>query len=196
VTAGFDGSRWKDTTALVVTEVESGFQHRFGLWIPEECPDGEVPVAEVDEAVDEMFSRWRVIRFYGDPARGWDQHLATWSGRHGPKVVAEFYTDSRNIRKTALMCRSYAQAIQAGEVSNDGDDDFAQHIGHAQKRDTRLQDDDGRFLWVMAKERPDSPKRIDLAMAGGLSWQARLDALAKGGWEPAPEASRTVLVFR
>jgi hypothetical protein len=34
VTGGFDGSRWKDTTGLVVTEVESGFQHRFGLWIP------------------------------------------------------------------------------------------------------------------------------------------------------------------
>jgi hypothetical protein len=196
VTGGFDGSRWKDTTALVVTEVETGFQHRFGLWVPEEQPDEEVPVLEVDEAVAEMFERWRVIRFYGDPARGWDAHLATWSGRHGPKVVAEFYTDSRNLRKTALMCRSYAQAIAADEVSNDGHEDFWQHIGYAQKRDTNYLDDEGKPLWVMSKERPDSPKKIDLAMAGGLSWQARLDALAAGKWEPEPEVDSTVLVFR
>jgi hypothetical protein len=163
---------------------------------PEDCPGGEVPIAEVDEAVAEMFERWHVVRFYGDPARGWDARLADWSGRHGPRVVAEFYTDSRNIRKTATMCRSYAQAIHAGEVTNDGDDDFGQHIGAAQKRDTRLQDDEGKFLWVMAKERPDSPKKIDLAMAGGLSWQARLDALAAGGWEPEPPVDSTVFVFR
>lgn len=196
VTAGFDGSRWRDTTALVVTEVETGFQHRFGLWVPEDCPDEEVPVTEVDAAVVEMFDRWRVIRFYGDPARGWDARLADWSGRHGPKVVAEFYTDSRNLRRTALMCRSYAHAIHAGEATNDGDDDFWQHIGAAQKRDTNMRDDEGKPLWVMAKERPDSPKKIDLAMAGGLSWQARLDALAAGNWEAEPEVDSTVFVFR
>lgn len=202
VTGGFDGSRWRDTTALVVTEVATGFQQRFGLWVPEELPDGEVPVAEVDQQVAEMFSRWHVVRFYGDPARGWDERLAAWSGKHGPKVVAEFYTDSRNLRKTALMCRTYRFAIAAGEVSNDGDQDFADHIGHAQKRDTNLRDDEadpadgGKFLWVMTKERADSPKKIDLAMAGGLSWQARLDALAAGGWEPEKPIDSTVFVFR
>ena len=201
VTGGFDGSRWRDTTALVVTEIATGFQQRFGLWIPEECPDQEVPAVEVDQSVAEMFERWRVIRFYGDPARGWDTRLAAWSGTHGPKVVAEFYTDSRNLRKTALMCRSYRLAIAAGEVPNDGDEDFTEHIGNARKRDTNLRDEEAnedttsRFLWVMTKERPDSPQKIDLAMSGGLSWQARLDVLAKGGWEPEPE-DNTVLVFR
>lgn len=196
VTAGLDGSRWKDTTALVVTEIETGFQQRFGLWVPEDLPDGEVPVVEVDQAVAEMFDYWHVVRFYGDPARGWDARLADYSGRHGPKVVAEFYTDSRNLRRTALMCRSYAQAIKAGEVTNDGDDDFLLHIGAAQKRNTNMQDDEGKFLWVMTKERPDSPRKIDLAMAGALSWQARLDAMAKGSWEPEPEQDHSILVLR
>lgn len=202
VTAGFDGSRWRDTTALVVTEIATGFQHRFGLWIPEDCPDGEIPVAEVDQQVAEMFSRWHVARFYGDPARGWDERLAVWSGKHGPKVVAEFYTDSRNLRKTALMCRAYRFAIAAGEATNDGDEDFAEHVGNAQKRDTNLRDDESgedsgsKFLWVMTKDRPDSLKKIDLAMAGGLSWQARLDVLAKGSWQPEPEQDTSVLVFR
>ena len=43
-----------------------------------------------------------------------------------------------------------------------------------------MSDEDGTPLWVMEKERHDSPNKIDLAMAGGLSWQARLDSLAKG----------------
>jgi hypothetical protein len=184
VTGGFDGSRWKDTTALIVTDVETGFQHRFGLWIPEELPGGEVPVADVDEVVADMFGRWKVLRLYGDPAQGWDVKLAEWSGRHGPKVVAEFYTDSRNLRKTATMCKAYADAIKGGEVTNDGDDVFAQHIGAAQKRDIRQLDDEGKPLWVMAKERHDSPKKIDCAMAGGLSWQARLDIIAAGPTRP------------
>ncbi len=180
VTAGFDGSRWKDTTALVVTEVETGFQHLFALWVPEEQPDGEVPVGEVDEAVAEAFRRWRVLRLYGDPAQGWDDPLARWAGRHGPKKVAMFYTDSRNLRRTASMCRGYAAAIKSGEARNDGDGRFARHIGAAQKRDIHMQDEDGTPLWVMTKERHDSPNKIDAAMAGGLSWQARLDALSAG----------------
>ncbi|MGI5144804.1 hypothetical protein ACQEVC_45555 [Plantactinospora sp. CA-294935] len=195
VTAGLDGARWRDTTALVVTEIETGFQHRFGLWIPEESPGGEIKVAEVDDAVAEMFERWRVLRFYGDPAAGWDDPLSRWSGTHGPKVVAFWYTDSRNLRKTAFMCRTYSAAIRAGEVTNDGDDAFTRHIGAAQKRFTNMVDDEGQRLWVMAKERHDSPKKIDCAMAGGLSWQARLDVLASGLWSPEPEDTR-VIVFR
>jgi hypothetical protein len=183
VAAGFDGSRWKDTTGLVVTDIETGLQVPFGLWVPEDCPGSEVPVGEVAALVAEMFKTWRVLRFYGDPAQGWDTPLADWSGRHGPKVVAEFYTDSRNLRKTASMCRSYAAAIHAGEVTHTGDDVFARHIGAAQKRGIRMEDEDGTPLWVMTKERHDSPNKIDLAMAGALSWQARLDVLAGGGWQ-------------
>jgi hypothetical protein len=180
VSAGFDGSRWKDTTALVVTHIETGFQHLAALWIPEDCQGGEVPVGEVDDAVADLFRRWKVLRLYGDPAQGWDDPLARWAGKHGSKRVAMFYTDSRNLRKTATMCRGYAAAIKSGEVTNDGNQTFARHIGAAQKRDIHMQDEDGTPLWVMSKERHDSPKKIDAAMSGGLSWQARLDALAAG----------------
>jgi hypothetical protein len=180
VAVGFDGSRWRDVTALILTHLDTGFQTRFASWAPEECPDAEVPVGEVDAAVEDIFQRWRVMRFYGDPAQGWDDPLARWAGKHGPKVVALFYTDSRNLRKTATMCRTYAAAIRGGDVTHDGDEVFARHIAAAQKRDVKMVDEDGAPLWVMAKERHDSPNRIDCAMAGGLSWQARLDAIASG----------------
>lgn len=179
VTLGFDGSRWKDTTGLVLTHVETGWQKVAGLWKPEELAEG-VPTGEVDAIVDEVFRVYDVLRLYGDPAAGWDESLAKWAGKYGHKRVFEFYTDSRNLRATAQMCRTYATAIKAGEVTNDGDADFARHIGNAQKREIRMVDEDGTPLWVMEKERHDSPNKIDLAMAGGLSWLARLHAISKG----------------
>lgn len=180
VTGGLDGSRWKDTTAFVLTDVLTGLQVRAGLWEPELLQSGEVPVGEVIETVADAFRRFKVLRIYGDPAQGWDDPLAQLAGRFGPKNVVFWYTDSRNLRKTAGMCRSYAGAIRAGEVTNDGDDKFYRHIGAAQKRDIHQLDEDGVPLWVMEKERHDSPNKIDLAMAGGLSWQARLDVIALG----------------
>jgi hypothetical protein len=41
-------------------------------------------------------------------------------------------------------------------------------------------DDEERPLWTIKKERPDSPNKIDLVMAGCLSWEARGDAIADG----------------
>jgi hypothetical protein len=180
VTVGLDGSRWKDTTAVVVTDVATGWQWARGLWVPEDCPGGEVPVGEVVATVDDVFAQFNVLRMYGDPAQGWDEPLAQLAGKHGPKKVVFFYTDSRNLRNTAVMCSNYAGAIKGGEVTNDGDDRFGRHIGAAQKRFIRMVDDEGKPLWVMAKERHDSPNKIDLAMAGGLSWQARLHVIAAG----------------
>jgi hypothetical protein len=178
VAVGFDGSRWKDTTALILTCMETGHQVRRGLWVPTEAEP--VDPVEVDQVVDDVFSTFDVARLYGDPAQGWDEQLAKWSGKYGPKRVAFFYTDSRNLRRTATMCRAYATAIRTGALTHDGDEDFERHIAAAQKRDIRMTDEDGTPLWVMEKERHDSLKKIDLAMAGALSWQARLDAMAAG----------------
>lgn len=178
VTAGLDGSKFKDTTALVVTHLETGWQWARAVWIPTE--DEPVDSVEVDQVIEDVFDTFAVMRLYGDPAQGWDINLARWSGKYGHKRVSEFYTDSRNLRRTAIMCRAYATAIRSGTVTNDGDKVMLDHIGAAQRRDIRMEDEDGAPLWVMEKERHDSPNKIDYAMAGGLSWQARLDSLAAG----------------
>jgi phage terminase large subunit-like protein len=41
-------------------------------------------------------------------------------------------------------------------------------------------DEDGKPMWTIQKERPDSPAKIDAAMAAVLAWEARNDAVAKG----------------
>ena len=35
-------------------------------------------------------------------------------------------------------------------------------------------------MWLIRKERSDSPKKIDAAIAAVLSWEARRDAIASG----------------
>src|SRR5690606_16983119 len=39
VSLGFDGARWKDTAALVVTDLRTGLQDVAGFWRPEDYPE-------------------------------------------------------------------------------------------------------------------------------------------------------------
>lgn len=185
ITLGFDGARYRDATALVATHVRWRFQWPLGIWERplDTAGDGwEVPADEVDAAVHDAFTRYRVLRMYGDPApaMGWDLKLAEWAGRYGPKRVVLFHTDARELRKTARAVMSYAAAIRQGDVTHTGDEQLSQHIGNARKRLLRMLDENGQPLWVLEKERHDSPFKIDGAMAAVLSWRARLDVIAAG----------------
>jgi hypothetical protein len=89
--------------------------------------------------------------------------------------------------------RAYKTAQTTGQVLNNGDPTFARHIANSRRGVLKILDDDDTPLWTIYKERPDSELYIDAAMAGCLSWQARLDALAKGGGR---RVDRTVTVYR
>jgi hypothetical protein len=65
-------------------------------------------------------------------------------------------------------------------VSHDGIRDLARHIGNARRSDLPQLDEQGKKLWLIQKERPDSPQKIDGAVAAVLSWEARTDAVAAG----------------
>lgn len=181
VTLGFDGARWRDSAGFVATHIETGHQ-----WVPafwenvDELDEWEVTDEQVDGAMAEIMDRWRVVLSYNDPPR-FEANVAKWAGRHGPKRVLEWPTN-QPLRIGRTM-RAYRTAQTAGQLSHDGDDAMARHIANARRHDLNVRDDDDTPLWTIYKERPDSAKFIDLAMAGSLSWQARLDALTKGGWQ-------------
>lgn len=184
IAVGFDGSRWQDSTGLVLTDID-GNQTPFDVWEHDGTEDWQVPEAQVDAAIEEIFTRWNVVRFYGDPAQGWDDGISRWAGKYGPKKVMFFYTDSRNTKQIATACRAYSSAIRSSEVHYCGsarveENVFTKHVANCRKRMTSLRDEDEQPLWVIEKERRDSPFKIDLAMCAVLSWRARLDALAKG----------------
>lgn len=181
ITLGFDGSLTEDATALVATELATGFQWPVGIWEkPPGQPDWYVDKEDVDQRVRWAFGEFEVIRMYADPSK-WDSWIADWAGEFGAKRVVAWSTTL--YRKMATALKSYANAIEGGEVTNSGDAAFARHIGNAQKNTQTFRDDDGTPLWLIQKDRPGSPNKIDAAMAGCLSWRARLDAVAAGALE-------------
>lgn len=203
VTLGFDGAQTDDSTALIACEIATGFVFPLGIW---ERPPGEkdwrVPEERVDEAVADAYARYQVPRFYGDPFY-WGNWFNVWAGRHGASVVV---WPTNKYRKMADAVRAFNNAMQdepveleplepeapgdvapakaaenlARRLSHSGDKNLARHIGNAHKMLLNFRDRKGERLWVISKDRPDSPQKMDAAVAAVLCWEARRDAIAAG----------------
>ncbi|MFA7462033.1 MAG: hypothetical protein WCY59_02665 [Anaerovoracaceae bacterium] len=178
IVLGFDGAQFRDAVGLVGTHVETGFQFVLGAW---ECPYGkegnwQVPVEEVDATVKAAFERFDVWRMYADPPY-WQSWISKWAGDYPEKVV-EWWTNRTKAMAYAL--KSFRTSITAGDISHEGNEVLHRHIGNSHKHDLPQRDEEGEPLWLIRKERHDSPNKIDLAMAAVLSWEARNDAIAAG----------------
>jgi phage terminase large subunit-like protein len=195
ITLGFDGSISRDSSALIGCTRD---RHWFvvDMWERPLGPAGNgwvVPQAEVDQAVRTAMARWKVVRMYGDP-REYKAWLAAWAAEFkdnkGKDIVAEFPTNSAGRFAPAVGAADVG--IRNGEMSHDGDSRLARHIANAHKLYVRLRVDDGEQRpFVIQKDRPHSPRKIDGAVAGVLADAARNDALAAGLMveeiTPAPE---------
>jgi phage terminase large subunit-like protein len=179
ITLGFDGAMFHDSTAIVATHIQTGYQWVAGLW---ECPIGregwQVPTAEVDGCVADMFRRYIVWRMYADPPY-WQSWIAKWSGLYGEERVIEWWTNRRRQMSAAL--ENFNTAIREGAIPHADDANYTRHLANARREDlTGQKDEQGKAVWLIRKERPDSPHKIDVGMAGVLSWEARTDAIAAG----------------
>lgn len=191
ITLGFDGSRRRsktvtDATALIACRVADG--HVFEpleecVWEQPAGPAGEnwrVPVARVGAAVDECFRRYRVVGFFADPAR-WETYVARWEARYGPRLKVRASRDHpiewwMTGGRTSLQVRLYEQfhgAVVDGELTHDGSYALTRHVLNARRRPSRSG-------LLIAKEHPDSPRKIDAAVAATLAYGARMQALARG----------------
>ncbi len=178
ITLGFDGSRYDDATALVACEVETGHLATLGIWErPHEPGPWEVPEPLVLEAVGAAFGRWRVWRMYADPPY-WETTIALLAKEHGEEVVVRWRTNQWTKMSDAL--RAFATAMKAKQLTHDDNEDLTRHVGNAHKQLLRSLDSDRKPQWVITKERKDSPKKIDGAMAATLANEARRDALTEG----------------
>jgi hypothetical protein len=178
ISIGFDGSRTNDATGIVGTEIRTGRQFVIACWERPENADSEweVPAGEVDQAMEDAFVRWNVVMAFCDPPY-WESYVDAWAGRW-PKKVVRFYTN--RLSKMASEVKAYVTAWKASEVTCDGDKRFLAHLANARKRELEQRDDKGERLYVMEKERKDSPLKMDLAMCGCLSWAARGKAVSDG----------------
>src|SRR6185312_15929220 len=170
------------------------------------------PGAEVDDVVAMAFERWDVWRMYADPYY-WDTHVADWVARYRnrrrePRVF-EWPTNTH--KKMALSIKAYIAAMREGALlldepdraarlatkawSYDGHPVFKNHLANARKKYINILDEDEQNLFVISKERPDSPLKIDAAMAGCLSWEAYRDALAAGIQASSRRSRRPVSIM-
>lgn len=178
IAIGFDGARFHDSTALVGVHLEDRHEFLIACWEkPSEVEDDdwEVPRDEVDDAVTEAFDRWKIALAYADPPY-WDDEVDRWCGRFG--AWRKWFTSNR--KAMAYSVRSWDQLLRSGAMSHDGSDVLTRHTLNAQRKELPMRDDEGRFLWSIAKKAPKSPLKIDARVAGILAQEAAGDAIAKG----------------
>ena len=194
IALGFDGSRFRDSTALVGTVIETGYQWVLRAWDrPEGVEEWEVDEGQVNAAVHLAFERYMVHRMYCDPY-WWEETIGRWAGEFGDKTVLFFHTN-RQLAKLTRVIKAYETAVRTGELTHDRDPEFAAHIANAVKRDVNMVDETGDRLYTLGKEAKNSHRKIDRAMAALLSWQARVDCLADGVGASSVYESRGILTL-
>ena len=187
VTAGFDGARFRDATAITITEIATGRQMLLGCWErPENLEEWEVPEDEVSDLVADMMSRYQVWRMYCDPPH-WTETVASWAARW-PDQVIEWHTQIKSRMVPAL--RTYVEALDSGLVTfsaNVWRDVLIRHMGHAARRELKTLDEFGQPQWILQKQDGRLEDKFDAAMAAVLSWTACVDARREGA-QPKPKS--------
>lgn len=172
IAIGFDGSLYDDATALVGCRLRDGKLFVIGLWEkPDDAGDDwEVNVTEVDASIYKAFKYYRVAWVYADPFY-WQDIIDRWAFEFGEKIVFKFPTNRERPMCEAIE-RFHTSALTQ-QLKHDGNADLQRHVLNAVTREVR----NG---YLISKERPKSKKKIDLAVAAILAYEARGDAIADG----------------
>lgn len=183
IVIGVDGARYVDALAVIATHVKTGYQWPLGIWErpPAAGDDYEHPMDDVDGVVIDAFERYKVWRVYIDPGSQYANItplMEKWQGRWSEKKIIRWQMNRP--KPTAYMIRNYISAVMTGDLCHAGDDLFTSHISNARRQRVNVYDEDKEQMYVLQKETPHSPHKIDAAAAGALSWQARGDAIADG----------------
>jgi len=191
IVVGFDGSRKRthsvtDATALIGCRVADGHLFEIRVWEQPTGPAGEgwaIPVLEVEAELAETFRKFTVVGLFADPAR-WESHLAGWEAKYGHRLKVKCSRDhpmhfpSNQPTPVVRAVEQLHTAIVQHECTVDGSSAFVRHLLNARRRAKRAG-------IILAKEHPESARKIDAAYAAVLAWQARLAAVAAGiGTQP------------
>ncbi len=155
---GFDGSKSRDSTALIGCTA-AGHIFVIRTWERDQrVPEWAVPRNEVDQAVDAAFDHWNVKLMACDPPR-WEREVEDWSERYPNRVVA---FDTNVYERFAPAVGRFHDAVMDATLTHDGDPVLTRHIANSRTKETR-------WGLVITKEHKDSPRRIDAAVAAVLA---------------------------
>jgi hypothetical protein len=188
ITLGFDGSRVRtqsrtDATALIGCRVYDGHLFEIGVWEQPPGPLGsewQVPALEVDAAVATAFDKYNVVGFYADPSM-WESYIAGWEARYHRRLKVKatqqhpiewWMVGGRSIHMVRALDQFHS-AVVNNELTHAGSFALTRHVLNARRRV-------GRTGTQVAKDNPDSPRKIDAAIAAVLAWEARMAAVAAG----------------
>lgn len=200
IVLGFDGSRGRvrgkaDATALVGMRVVDKHLFTIRVWEKRDMDpqDWSPNVAEVDAVVRETFEDYNVVGFYADPS-GWTGQVAQWeadfsrqlrvrASQNEPIAAWPRGKDSR----VGEYVERLRQALVMQEMTWDGSSALMRHMLNARRRSTRS----GYLLY---KQFPDSPDKIDAAYAAVMAYKACLDAIAQGATKKKRKRRKAVLL--
>ena len=196
-----------DATALIACRLSDGYCWQVLVREPpnnpKEAREWTAPVFEFDMAVQQCFRDFKVVGFYADPS-GWEAHVSRWEEMYGRKLkvraggeanhpimswprgkstsVVPYIKRIKNSILASGQARTAAlsmakgdktEMVGVGEFTYCGSTEFTTHLLNARMRKHPTG-------YLLAKDFPESPRKIDSAYALVLAWRARLDAVAKG----------------
>lgn len=185
VTLFLDCAKTDDATALVGCRMSDGHVFTVNMWQrpPGKRGDGwVVPRNAVDQQVREVFGKYRVVGFFGDPAhalddetmdRFWDPLFSDWdiqfrrqvkvwasgkgAGRDASSVMFDMSARD-NARRFAEAAAFTLEEIKSGAFTWDGDARLRKHVLNARRYPVQ-------GYVSIAKEARESKKKVDLAVA-------------------------------
>lgn len=155
---GFDGSYSGDSTALVACNA-AGHVKILGCWeAPRAREKGwRVPRDQVKAAVTDVMDNYDAM-LYPDPPY-WQSEIAEWDALW-PNRVIEFPTGSPARMGPAVA--EFHAVLSEGRLTHDGDRRLEAHLSHCVSKPTSHGE-------LITKSSPDSPHKIDLAVAAVIA---------------------------
>jgi len=190
VCLGFDGSDNDDYTGIRLETLDyfqftpSYSEGRKTFWRPQDWL-GRIPRSEVRAAVDEICSRYNVVRAYLDP-QFWETEIDEWAAQHGEKVFVKWPTNS--IKRMWASLERFRTDVYDTDATfrHDADQDVATHMGNAVVRARGMDALTNQRVYILGKA--SESQKIDLTMSSVLAHEAVCDAIAAGlGAEATPE---------
>lgn len=179
IALGFDGSKYRDATALIASRLSDGKLFELRIWErPKDATDWKVPSAEVDQVVADTFEAYQVAVLFADPYR-WQDYLDAWSAKWPDRIV-EFPTNIEQRMDKAI--ERFTTAFSGDEIRHDGSEYLTAHSKNAvivkgSRKKPRPGEDELLTTHYLKMAKRGYGLWIDGAVAAVLAHEARAHAI-------------------
>ena len=191
VCLGFDGSDNDDFTGIRLETLDYyqftptyGEAQRKTLWKPHEW-GGRIPRSEVRAAVEEICSKYEVVRAYCDP-KFWETEIDEWGSQFGEKVFLKWPTNQIGRMWPSLERFRTDLYDDDAKFRHDGDEQVAEHVGNAVIRARGVDPVSEQRKYILGKA--SEHQKFDFLMSSVLAHEAVADAIAAGAGKVEPDA--------